>query len=466
MDSNTRGANVLETYKLVQIAKLLVSTGDQIYAKTYRLEYEKNASRLERDFGGVFTAFHRVVDQMIQQQQVIGFSYKEGLRGETRNQSHRVEKVFANISQQLTDVMAADRSKTAQIIVVSILIVIAVLLSLSWLISFSIQRRVQSLSDLMATIARSHDLTRTADETGNDELAQMACNFNTLLSSLRQLVGNVQGAITELGNASEQLQRRSAESETAMHQQQAETDLVATAITEMGVTIREIAANTESAAANADSSHHGAMEGLSEVSATKARIRLLSDDLSQTSDEVASLSNLSENIGSVLDVIKGIADQTNLLALNAAIEAARAGEQGRGFAVVADEVRSLALRTRQSTEEITTIIASLQEQTDQVVVHIGRCREQGDLSVTQADSAEVRINQIMTDMQLIMDTSTQIAAAVEQQTLVSDEIGQNVTSIRDITDANSTVAHKNSQAANAVAQQAKALGEAIVDYQV
>ncbi len=251
-----------------------------------------------------------------------------------------------------------------------------------------------------------------------------------------------------------------------MGQQQAETDAVAAAITEMGSTIREIASNTESAPGNADCCHSGAQEGLTEVSATKERIRSLSDDLSQTSTEVANLSSLSENIGSVLDVIKSIAEQTNLLALNAAIEAARAGEQGRGFAVVADEVRSLALRTRQSTEEITTIIATLQDQTSQVVVHIGRCHEQGELSVSQADSAELKISQIMSDMQLIMDTSTQIATAVEQQTVVSDEIGRNVTSIRDITSQNSSIAHENAQAARAVAEQAKSLDQAIVLYKV
>ncbi|PSW04696.1 methyl-accepting chemotaxis protein [Photobacterium lipolyticum] len=456
----------LEIYSLTLTAKLFTLTNDVDYLNEYHAAYDKNGRLLERDFGDAFIEFHRTFEQIVKLQQQIGLTHKDGLRGEIRTQSHQVEKVFADVQLQLAEEVAADRKLTGQLITVAVVIVIIALLILSWLISSSVQRRVQGLSDLMATIARSHDLTSIADESGDDELAEMARNFNHLLSSLRQLVGNVQGAITELGVASEQLQRRSKESEMAMSQQQAETDSVATAITEMGMTIREIASNTETAAANADRSHHGAMEGLSEVSATKERIRSLSDDLSQTSDEVASLSSLSENIGSVLDVIKAIAEQTNLLALNAAIEAARAGEQGRGFAVVADEVRSLALRTRQSTEEITTIIASLQEQTDQVVVHIGRCREQGELSVTQADSAEVRINQIMTDMQLIMDTSTQIAAAVEQQSLVSDEIGQNVTSIRDITNTNSDVAHENAQAANAVADQAKSLDEAIAEYQV
>ena len=457
---------IMAAYSVEEVAKLFLVTGDKEYLEAYQKAYAQYGQKLENDFGTVFTRFAHTTEQIIRQQQAIGLSHNQGLRGEIRKQSHLVEEVFAELEQQLEAKVDAERSQISQLTIAAVLMVIIVLVSLSWFISQSIQRRVQRLSELMATIAASNDLTQTADENGNDELAEMAVNFNGLLASLRNLVGNVQGAVTELGTASEQLQRRSQDSEEAMEQQQSETDSVATAITEMGVTIREIASNTENAAANADRSYNGAQEGLNEVSATKERIRTLSDDLSQTSEEVASLSTLSENIGSVLDVIKAIAEQTNLLALNAAIEAARAGEQGRGFAVVADEVRSLALRTRQSTEEITTIIASLQEQTDQVVVHIGRCREQGDLSVTQADNAEIRINQIMADMQLIMDTSTQIAAAVEQQSLVSDEIGQNVTSIRDITNLNSSVAHENAQAANAVATQASSLDEAIAEFKV
>ncbi|MCW8330583.1 methyl-accepting chemotaxis protein [Photobacterium sp. SDRW27] len=464
--ASEQNLDILEAYSLVLTAKMLLVTGDEEHLKDYQLASEQHRQQLLHDLGPVFERFEQNVNQVIQQQQNIGLSHNLGLRGDIRKQSHLVEKVFAEVVEQLEAKVEAEQSLISKLTVVGVLVVMALLVGMSWLISQSIQRRIEGLSRLMASIAGSNDLSQVADEDGNDELADMARNFNGLLLSLRQLVGNVQGAITELGAASEQLQSRSRESEQAMDRQQGETESVATAITEMGVTIREIASNTESAAENADRSYHGAQEGLGEVSATKERIRTLSDDLAQTSDEVASLSTLSENIGSVLDVIKAIAEQTNLLALNAAIEAARAGEQGRGFAVVADEVRSLALRTRQSTEEITTIIASLQEQTDQVVVHIGRCREQGELSVTQADSAEVKINQIMADMQLIMDTSTQIAAAVEQQSLVSEEIGQNVTSIRDITETNSAAAHENAQAANAVAAQAISLDEAIAEYKV
>lgn len=453
-------------FRLTLAGKMLVLDASPQNADEFQTLLTQLQPRLMPAMGTAFTQYEMVARRVLDQLRMIGLDHSSGLRGEIRSHSHQVESTFAGLKTHLREeVVTAQRTTVTATLAAVVLVVIALLVLSGW-ISRSIQQRLSSLGDLMREIAASHDLRKTADTQGNDELADIAANFNYLLANLRKLIGEVQTAITELGPASVQLQQRSQDSEQAMLQQQGETDSVATAITEMGVTIRDIAANTETAAANADNCYRGAEAGLAEVSATKQQIGVLSQDLSQASDEVASLSTLSDNIGSVLDVIKAIAEQTNLLALNAAIEAARAGEQGRGFAVVADEVRSLALRTRQSTEEITTIIGSLQGQTDQVVEHINRCRSLGESSVCQADSAELKIQQIMADIQQIMDTSTQIATAVEQQSMVSEEIGQNVTAIRDITSLNSTVAHENAQAAEAVASQAHGLEKAIEVYRV
>lgn len=453
-------------FRLTLAGKMLVLDTSPQNADEFQTLLAQLQPRLMPAMGTAFTQYETVARRVLDQLRMIGLDHNSGLRGEIRSHSHQVESTFAGLKTHLREeVVTAQRTTVTATLAAVVLVVIALLVLSGW-ISRSIQQRLSSLGDLMREIAASHDLRKTADTQGNDELADIAANFNYLLANLRKLIGEVQTAITELGPASVQLQQRSQDSEQAMLQQQGETDSVATAITEMGVTIRDIAANTETAAANADNCYRGAEAGLAEVSATKQQIGVLSQDLSQASDEVASLSTLSDNIGSVLDVIKAIAEQTNLLALNAAIEAARAGEQGRGFAVVADEVRSLALRTRQSTEEITTIIGSLQGQTDQVVEHINRCRSLGESSVCQADSAELKIQQIMADIQQIMDTSTQIATAVEQQSMVSEEIGQNVTAIRDITSLNSTVAHENAQAAEAVASQAHGLEKAIEVYRV
>lgn len=461
-----QNTNILQAYDLVQSAELFVATGKRSFLTSYQNNLETYDYQLAETYDEKYLALRSSMEHIIKQYELIGLSHKEGLRGQIRSDSHKVEEIFKSFNTQLNAEITRSHDNTAKLTVFLLALITIALITISLLFAKSIQQRIQSLSELMANIASNHDLTVEADVSGKDELSVMAKNFNYLLNSLRTLVGDVKGSVTELGIVSNQLQQSSERSEIALNQQQDETNAVASAITQMVATIQEIAGNTENAASNAHSSHTGASEGLVEVSSTKQRIQSLSQDLSETSSEVTNLSELSENIGSVLDVIRSIAEQTNLLALNAAIEAARAGEQGRGFAVVADEVRSLALRTSQSTEEISSIISTLQEQTGQVVSHITSCHQQGELSVSQADSAEDKINHIMTEMQKILDTSTEIATAVEQQNVVSNEININVSSIQELNQSNADIAHENTLAANAVATQTKSLSEAISLYQV
>ncbi|UJL41236.1 hypothetical protein KDH10_002168 [Shewanella vesiculosa] len=242
--------------------------------------------------------------------------------------------------------------------------------------------------------------------------------------------------------------------------------MVATAITEMGATIDEIAKNTELAATKASQTHDNAQSGQQGVELTVQKITLLAKQLVDSAAVVTELEKDSVTIGSVLDVIRGIADQTNLLALNAAIEAARAGEQGRGFAVVADEVRSLAMRTQSSTEEISSIISILQSRTHSIVSLMQESQQQGRESAEQAEIAGQVLRQITDDVTNIMDMSTQIAAAIEEQSMVAAEVGKNVVIIRDIADESSHAAEENAAASEDVRIRAKALKEAVSQFSV
>jgi aerotaxis receptor len=274
------------------------------------------------------------------------------------------------------------------------------------------------------------DLTSPIQIRGNNETAEILQAIKMLQSRLATVMGHIQESATGVASAAAQLAQASNSTHGLMEQQHQETDMVATAMNEMSATVAEVANNTTAAADAAHKASHKAREGRMVVRHSVTGIRELANGVGEAAQTIIQLETESANIGKILDVIRGIAGQTNLLALNAAIEAARAGEQGRGFAVVADEVRALAQRTQESTQEIQDMIVRLQQGARSAVSMMQRGQDQAEQSVLAANETDQSLDSITQSVELINDMNDQIATAAEEQSAVVEEMNRNVESIR------------------------------------
>jgi len=296
--------------------------------------------------------------------------------------------------------------------------------------SAAICGRIKQTVHAMQDIAEGDgDLTNKLDESGRDEIAGLARAFNTFVAKMSVLLKTVSEVGNDIAASSSQMSATAERTNQGIAEQQSETDQTATAITEMVQTAQEIARNAAGAAESAHAADTEAQNGQGVVKSTVDSIQLLANEVDQAAGVIDQLEADSEDIGKVIDVIKGIAEQTNLLALNAAIEAARAGEQGRGFAVVADEVRTLASRTQESTEEIMQIIERVQGGARKAVKAMEIGRSQTVTSVEQAVKAGESLAAITQAVSTINDMNTQIAHAAGQQSEVAEEVDKSVVSI-------------------------------------
>ena len=290
-----------------------------------------------------------------------------------------------------------------------------------------------------------------------DEIGEIAFAMKLLEAEAGAMVGRIADSSRQLsGHACELLAAMQSSTQSASRQQQ-ETDLVATAINQMTASVQEVALNAQRTAEAASRADGETASGRQIVSLTGSSITRLADDIQQAAEVIHQLESHSQEISRVLEVIHGIAEQTNLLALNAAIEAARAGEQGRGFAVVADEVRGLALRTSSATADIKKMIATLQAGAQNAVQVMQRSREQAQNSVGHAGDAEHSLHDINSRVNEISEMSSQIAAAVEQQSTVSEEINQSIVSIRGGSDQHVESGLRSRQSASGVAELASSM---------
>jgi len=310
------------------------------------------------------------------------------------------------------------------------------------------------------------DLTQRLDESGNNEISRLAHAFNSFAEKVRGMVSQVYGSTTQLASAAEEMSLVMEETKRDTLQQQSETSQVVTAMNEMTATVQEVARHATEAASAANKADHASVDGKKVVLSTMNAIEALSSEVHSAANVISQLEKDSENIGTVLDVIKGIAEQTNLLALNAAIEAARAGEQGRGFAVVADEVRTLASRTQQSTQEIQTMIENLQVGAQTAVKVMDESRAKAEDSVTQAAKAGGSLEDITHSVSLINDMNTQIATAAEEQSAVAEEINRNIVNISEIVDRTADGANQTSVASEELASLAAQLQQLVNQFKV
>nr|WP_219093473.1 methyl-accepting chemotaxis protein [Pseudomonas sp. UMAB-40] len=370
------------------------------------------------------------------------------------NNSEAVNAVLNRLmlinNQQAVDLnqQATDQYSSAFNLVVTLLVIATALtLLFAWLLTNSITKPIANALSAAEEIAEGN-LTRPIHVDGEDEAGRLLLAMSKMQDKLRDTLQRISGSATQLASAAEELNSVTDESARGLTQQNNEIEQAATAVNEMTSAVEEVARNAVSTSEASKNATTSAGDGRDLVQETVSAIERMSADVQSTATLIGDLANESRDIGKVLDVIRGLADQTNLLALNAAIEAARAGEAGRGFAVVADEVRALAHRTQQSTSEIERMIGSIQSGTEHAVDSMRNSTERAESTLNIARGAGLSLDTINSAILEINERNLVIASAAEEQAQVAREVDRNLVNIRDLSVQSATGANQTSAASN------------------
>ncbi len=398
-----------------------------------------------------------------------GLTAKDGLLGVMRSSVHNSEGILSKLSQDLNTVIEHEVGNLDRFVMttssIGLILALSVVIVMIWL-ARGILTPMKSLARTMAKATTENDLSLRVKINSKDEIGQTGQAFNTMLERFQTIIFEINKSAQQINKTSDELSSITRETNEGSQAQQQQTSLVVSAMAQMRNCVQEVAQNAAEAAVFTTETKEKSSQGADIVKSAAKTINVLSTDILKAADAIKKVEDDSEQIGSVLAVIRGIAEQTNLLALNAAIEAARAGEQGRGFAVVADEVRTLAGRTQEATQEIQQMIETLQSGSKNAVILMETSQSQTNNGVQQTSAAGEAISGIVNSVENIDDMNTMIATSAERQSTVAKDINVNIEAINDISLSLSQKADQTAYASDNLAQLAVALNELIIKFKV
>ncbi|MBL4979401.1 methyl-accepting chemotaxis protein [Pseudomonas carnis] len=439
-----------KTLEAFELRNLQIRTAQDIYEKLITSTEERNAYNEYVRLLGQYRQIEERMKSLSRANQVN--ELRSLLNTELLDNSEQVNAVLTrlldinNDDANATNQRAKDQYDMAFDLVVGLLVIATALtLLFAWLLTRSITLPIAQALEAAEEVAEGN-LTRPITVDGNDEAGRLLAAMAKMQHKLRDTLQRIAGSATQLASAAEELNAVTEESARGLTQQNNEIEQAATAVNEMTSAVEEVARNAVSTSEASRNATTSAGDGRDLVQETVSAIERMSTDVQATASLIGDLANESRDIGKVLDVIRGLADQTNLLALNAAIEAARAGEAGRGFAVVADEVRALAHRTQQSTSEIERMIGSIQTGTEHAVDSMRNSTERAESTLNIARGAGLSLDTINTAIVEINERNLVIASAAEEQAQVAREVDRNLVNIRDLSVQSATGASQTSAA--------------------
>jgi len=488
LNDYNRGASIVKLANTAEIDLLEAERDERNFAITQDSQYIERAIEFVADAKNVLTSLiemnregsedrqkARQILEGVESYENLLKQYETGISGppevvkSLEDQMYAVATSTIDLMEELkyteqTQLQGVYDLAVAEITIVTALALMAALV-LGWVLTRSITRPINEAVGIANKVA-SGDLTVNVQSQRGDEFGQLLAALGTMITNLRELIREIETGASSIASSSEELSTVTNQTSKGVADQQSQTDQVATAMNEMVSTVNEVAQSAEAAFEAASNASEKSGNGEKAVRETLELVANLNKQSSSVMELLNGLQTETNNIGTVLDVIKSVAEQTNLLALNAAIEAARAGEQGRGFAVVADEVRSLAQRTQSSAAEIETLITNLVTSAESSVASMEAGTRLAEQTLERAQLSGTAIQEMAEGVEEIRRHNSQIATAAEEQSSVAEEINQNVTLIRDVGDQSAASTEQVSAASEELARLAEGLNTHVARFKV